>query len=98
MRRVYKEKEYVIYKTDYGYIVQNILMKDFAHTHLENFNDARRIVGLSINKKVPISLSRYMLISLLRVNKDEKYLKKVEDLLKNKHKKQPYVNTKKKAR
>jgi len=93
VRRIYKKKQYVIYETkSSGFIVQNILMDGFAHTHLENFATAKRVVGLSLAKKVPQNLSFYVLISLKRVNTDEKYLEKINQVLENHQKKQRYVN------
>lgn len=67
-------------------------MDGFAHTHLENFATAKRVVGLSLAKKVPYDLSFYVLISLTRVNNDEKYLKKVHQVIANKQKKDRYIN------
>lgn len=93
MRRIYKKKQFVIYETkSSGYIVQNILMDGFAHTHLESFGTAKRVVCLSLAKKVPQNLSFYVLISLRRVNTDEKYLEKINQVLENHQKKQRYVN------
>ena len=93
MHRIYKKGQFVIYETKgCGFIVQNILMDGFGHTHLENFATAKRVVGLSLAKKVPYDLSFYVLISLTRVNNDEKYLKKVHQVIANKQKKDRYVN------
>lgn len=93
MHRIYKKAEFVIYETkSSGFIVQNILMDGFAHTHLENYATAKRVVGLSLAKKVPHDLSFYVLISLTRVNNDEKYLEKVHQVIENRQKKQKYIN------
>lgn len=67
-------------------------MDGFAHTHLESFGTAKRVVCLSLAKKVPQNLSFYVLISLRRVNTDEKYLEKINQVLENRQIKQRYVN------
>ena len=93
MHRIYKRNEYVLYKCGSGgYIVQNILMNGFAHTHLKSKDMAFRIIGLSISKKLPNDLSEYMLISLLRVNKDCTYCRKIKTRIGNKRIKDEYVN------
>lgn len=98
MHRIYKKREYVIYASESGYIVQNILMKDFAHTHLDNLKTAKLIVNLSLHKRVPRHLSDYLLISLVRVNNDEKYVRQINETLENKRKKEQYYNVNKGVR
>lgn len=92
MHRVYKRNEYVLYKCGGGYIVQNILMPGFAHTHLKSKDVAFRIIGLSISKKLPNDLSDYMLTSLLRVNNDRDYCLKINARICNRRIKTGYVN------
>ena len=95
MKRVYKNERYVIYRNDDGFIVQNILMPDFAHTHIDNFQTAKYIIRLSLQKRIPHDLSRYLMISLKRINDDEVYLRKINDLLENHKKKDMYINVNK---
>lgn len=96
MKRIYKRKQYVVWKSDdCGYIVQNISMDGFSHTHLNSKNTAIKIIDLSINKKIPHNLSRYLLESLYRVNDDEEYCRKIKELIKNKRKKDMYYNSNK---
>ncbi len=89
---VFSEKKYIIFKSHDGYIVMNKDMEGFAHTHIENERTARWIVSLSNTKKLPRDMKRYLLISLLRVNDDETYCRKIGELIENKRKKQTYIN------
>lgn len=98
MHRIYKRKQFVIYQNKEGYIVQNILMKDFAHTHINNYKTAQLLVNLSLHKRVPHHLSDYLLVSLQRINNDAEYVRKVTETLENKHKKEMYYNVNKGVR
>lgn len=94
-----KYMHYKIFETDDGYIVQNTKMDGFAHSHIKNLNSARWICELSLTKRLPHDMPRYLIISLLRVNDDEVYCKKIEDLLHSKnHKKDMYFNSNKGVR
>lgn len=88
---VYEDESYKISHTDDGYLVQNTSMQGFCHTHIRNLGTAMRIIELSKKRKCPYSLPRYLLISLYRISEDEKYRKKIEDVL-NVHKKDAYIN------
>lgn len=92
MIQVYQRKQFKIYHADDCYILHNTEMDGFAHTHLHSIQQCKLLIQLSIEKRVPHDLSRYLLISLTRVNNDEIYLKKINDLLENKRKKQVYFN------
>jgi len=94
MTRIYKRERYVIYHSgDCGYILQNILMPDFSHTHLDSMEQCKLLIHLSLHQKVPHHLSRYLLESLVRINDNEDFIQKVEELMKAKErKKQDYVN------
>jgi hypothetical protein len=69
-------------------------MVDFAHTHIRNFNTAKYLIELSINKKSPYDLPKYLIISLIRINKDMEYIKKLKEVL-AKGKKSMYYNANK---
>lgn len=92
MHRIYKRKEFVVYETEYGYIVQNILMDEFAHTHVNDRNDAIRLVWLSIGKKIPTRLNPYLLTSLKRINRDKTFLERIDARLEKRQQKQQYYN------
>lgn len=71
-------------------------MENFAHTHINNYNACVWLIKLSLSKKVPYNISKYLLISLIRINSDEKYLKKLNEVLdKKRTKKENYYNVNK---
>lgn len=92
---IHKNKNFIIYKTNDGYIVHNVDMDGFAHSHIKNFNTCSRIIDLSINKKCPLDIPKYLLISLIRVNNDEKFINNLQCLLDNKKNKKYYYNSNK---
>lgn len=92
LSEIYKDGCFSIYHSCDGYILVNNLMNGFAHTHLNNKGVALYLIGLSKSKKIPRDISRYLLISLIRVNSDRDYLKKLDELLNNKKKKASYRN------
>lgn len=93
---VYKKDKYIIYKSYDGYILHNSeITTSFAHTHLEREETARWLIELSEKKRLPYNLARYLVISLLRVNDDYDYCRKINDLLNNKRQKSRYVNCRK---
>ena len=91
MTEVYKDNTFTIFHTKDGYLLQNHTLEGFAHTHLRNYRTALKLIELSIKKKCPLDLPKYLVISLIRINSDEKYLEKVEQVL-NMSKKQNYYN------
>lgn len=92
LNKVYEEREYSIYASKDGYILVNENMQGFAHTHINRLETALWLISLSKRKKLPHDISRYLLISLLRVNADDYYLKKITELMENKRKKSRYAN------
>jgi hypothetical protein len=95
MNIVYKRKQYNVYSVEDEYIVHNTQMKDFAHTHIKNLKACKWLIELSLKKKVPYDINKYFLVSLSRINDNEDYLRKINDLLKNKKKKEYYFNVNK---
>lgn len=97
MNQVWQKKNYKIYHADDGYILHNSSMEGFAHSHISHFKTAVFIAELSIHKRVPHDLCSYLLVSLIRVNDDEDYCKKIQDLIDAKRKKDKkyYYNPKK---
>lgn len=82
-----------MYHCDDGFIIQNSKMKDFAHSHLQSYKACLLLIDLSIKKKYPYNLSKYLIVSLIRINSDEKYLQKLNEVLdKKQSKKEVYYN------
>lgn len=95
MNLIYQNGVYVIYRVDNGYILRNVSMDGFAHTHIKSFVCCIDLIKLSLKKKLPHHLSKYLLISLLRINDDEAYVQKINELLTAKNNKtNAYYNVK----
>jgi len=77
---------------DNCYILHNSY-KEFVngHTHLESLKQCKLLIQLSLERRIPQHLSRYLLISLYRINEGD-FAGKVMELIGNKRKKQTYVN------
>ena len=58
---------------------------------LSKFKQCKLLIQLSLEKRIPNHLSRYLLISLYRINTGS-YADKINELLNNKRIKQTYVN------
>lgn len=95
MNIIYSRKQYNVYSVENEYIIHNTSMKEFAHTHIKNLKACKWLIELSLKKKVPHDINRYFLISLSRINNDENYSRKINELLENKKKKEYYVNVNK---
>jgi hypothetical protein len=80
--KIYEKKEFIIFHIKGGYIAYN-RKKDFqeGHTHLRNFNSAKTAIDLVSKQKVPKSTDKYYLTSLMRLSNDEKYIKKIKELI-----------------
>ena len=92
----YQKDKYIIYKCGEGYILHNSeITTSFAHTHLEREETAKWLIELSLKKQLPCDLARYLVISLLRINDDYNYCRKINDLIKNKKRKERYINCRK---
>ena len=94
-RKIYQRKEYIIIATKTGYVVYNT-KKQFTegHTHLKSYKMATTLIDNCINRKKPTSTNPYIITSHIRVSKDEKYIKMLEELLETKKgkTKKTYVN------
>lgn len=91
MKELYRDDTFAIYHTDNGFLLQNHTIDGFAHTHLKNYNTAVKLIELSLKKKCPLDLPRYLVISLFRINNDERYLEKIKQIM-DIPKKQSYYN------
>lgn len=92
MNQIYSKQGYIIFRAQDQFILQNMAMNGFAHTHIEHFETAKMLIDLSVHKRVPRHLSRYLLISLIRINDDEDYVNRISELLDNQRRKDRYRN------
>lgn len=95
--KIYSKDKYNIYLADTGCIVHNT-RKEFeaGHTHIDSYKTAKYLIDLALHKSMPHHLSRYLLISLIRITDDAEYSGRIAALLSNKKRKQVYVNGRKK--
>lgn len=82
---IYRKKNFRIYGTgskDDMYIVHNTDMPfEEYHTHIKNFNTCKYIINMCLSKTVPYHLSDYLLVSLIRLSTDKKYINDINKLL-----------------
>lgn len=94
--QVYQKQNFKIYRAGNNYIVHNSNFPfNEKHTHLRNFEAAKKIIALAIGKRIPRDLSNYLITSLIRISDDENYGHHLNDLLEvrdSKGKKLKYVN------
>lgn len=62
------------------YILYNRVSKTKGHTHIKTKRTCNKLTGWICDKTVPIS--DYLKVSAIRLSRDEKYVKKVKDELK----------------
>ena len=81
MNKVYERKQFIILDGISHYIVIN-KNKQFkvGHTHVTNYKTALWLIKLSEHKSIPHDISLYLLESLIRINSDEEYLRKLKEL------------------
>lgn len=98
MNQIWQKGHYKIYQVKDGYILHNSAIDGFAHTHIRNFKTAVFIANLSEKKRIPHHLSTYLLVSLFRISDSPEYSNKINELIKNKSKKEYYYNVNKGGR
>lgn len=78
---VYRRKDYIILSTGKGFIIHN-KKYDFegCHTHVQDFSYAKSIIDLSVRKKMPNRPTKRLVESLIRVNRDNKYIEELKGL------------------
>lgn len=81
MNQVWQKREFKIYHADDGYILHNSRLEGFKHSHIKSFETAKYIAELSLHKRVPHDLCKYLLVSLIRINDDEIYCRKIQELI-----------------
>lgn len=96
----YSLKQFRIFKNeeDETYYIRN-REKSFkdGHAHINNLDTAKYLIKLSLNKEFPHNLSIYLLECLIRINTDEDYINKIEELIiaKKARKNKRYINVNK---
>jgi len=95
-RQVYQEGKFKVYRAGNDFIVHNSrYMFENSHTHVRTLNTAKKIIFYSSHKIIPRTFSEYLLISLIRVTDDEKFIEDIQSLIevrRQKGKKLRYVN------
>ena len=88
LQQIYQRGVFKIYKSE-GFILHNT-DKEFSqgHTHLNSFKIAKYLIELITYKRIPRHLSKYLLVSLIRVSDDTEYQRKINELISNKKRKQ----------
>lgn len=78
---VYTNRHFNIYRVRNGYIIHNTHKKfKIGHTHIKNYNTAKYLINLSIYKSIPHNLGPRLIDSLIRINNDETYIRKLKEL------------------
>lgn len=80
--KVYKKKEYSVYRVKNGFIVHNTNKKfEDGHTHLKSWNMAKTIIDNVLKKKRPKTNDLYILRSHIRISDDNEYKEYIEELI-----------------
>lgn len=87
-RIVYRRGAYIVKKIRKGYYVYNKNRKDKEHTHIHTLKTSKQLIDMIYKRKVPIS--HYLRVSILRICKDEKLIKAVENKIAKDKEKQVY--------
>lgn len=95
--QVYQEGKFKVYRTGNSYVVHN---SEYAfsekHSHIKNFNAAKGVIQLVSKRVIPRDFPNYLLISLMRLSDDDRYIKEIDDLIevrRNKGKRLKYCNS-----
>ena len=87
MVTIYKKKNYKIFSSSHSsyYIIWNT-RKPFedGRSHINNYNLAKHIIDLAINRKIPDKKKKYIIESLIRLTDNSNYKNKLESLLEKK--------------
>lgn len=81
---IYRRRHFNIYNAGNNQFIVHNTKLEFSngHTHIRSFSTAKFIIQLSLHKSIPKHLSNYLLISLIRINNDEDYIDKLNEMLK----------------
>ena len=80
--KVYEKQGYIILRVRNGYIVYNN-NKVFSegHTHLKSFAMAKNLIDNCIKNKSQKTNNKYVIMSNIRVEDDDRYIMKIEKIL-----------------
>lgn len=95
MKKLYAKKYLIIYHRpqQQEYIVQNTnKIWEEGHTHIKTYKQAKYLVDCELNKKVPMKVNKYFLISLQRITKDTKYYNTLQRRIDNNYNNCNYHN------
>lgn len=89
---IYSNRYYKVYSVEKGFIVHNV-RKPFqsGHTHIDRFSTAKYITKLAYGRIVPKHLSRYLLVSLIRISDDKEYQDKLRKVLDKENQNEEYI-------
>ncbi|HSQ88384.1 hypothetical protein, partial [Romboutsia sp.] len=78
---IYRRKSFIILSTGKGFIIHNKKYEfESCHCHVNNFSYAKSIIDLSVRKKMPNRPTKRLIESLIRVNRNSKYIEELEKL------------------
>ena len=94
-KKIYEKEEFIILAVKKGYIVYNTDMPfSKHHSHIRTYGMAKTIIDNCTKKKTPKTSNLYLLTSHIRISTDEKYIKRIEELIEAKKNKDKikYIN------
>ena len=80
-KKVYENSEFIVIQAEGSFIVVN-KFKPFkqGHTHITGFDTAMWLTRLSRKHVIPKKISGYLLEGLIRISRDETYVKQLLDI------------------
>lgn len=78
---IYRYEQFVIKDTEDGLVVVNNNGNYEHHSHVKHFEAGRAICKLAAKRKLPKSKDPYFINALIRVSKNKKYIRELENLL-----------------
>lgn len=81
MKIAFKKKYMIVYERPEHdeFVVYNMRKPwEHGHTHIHTYKQASYLVDLELQKKIPKRVNKYMIISLMRITKDDKYQRALE--------------------
>ena len=78
---IYRYEQFVIKDTEDGLVVVNNNGDYKHHSHVKNFESGRVICKLAAKRKLPRSRDTFFINALIRVSKNKKYIRELEQIL-----------------
>jgi hypothetical protein len=78
---IYRYEQFVIKDTEDGLVVVNNNGDYEHHSHVKNFESGRVICKLAAKRKLPRSRDTFFINALIRVSKNKKYIRELEQIL-----------------